>query len=281
MRRAVPVALLALAALQMGTLSAAVGVIVRAKAPAAAAHLPPPSGAPVRPDLDAPFPGSAPTGTRVVYPEHPERSRGFVMIVPVAPEAPSGRPSRRATPPDQHGLSDWVRSLAGALATEGFIAVAPDLLAGVTPEGGGSASAWSRSHERSGWLDALRARAPDLPAADGLAGVIGFSWGGSAGFAYPVDRPGLDALVVFHGDAPPPESDYGRINAPVLDLYRGDREATATKPQSAAPAGGGAFEVLVHHGATFFLKSAGGPRGGGVRNSRRPSTGSRYSACSA
>lgn len=255
MRRAVPVALLALAALQMGTLSAAVGAIVRAKAPAAAAHLPPPGGAPARRDLDAPFPGSAPTGTRVVHPEHPERPRGIVMIVPVAPEAFSGRPSRRASPPDLNGLSDWVHSLAGALAKEGFIAVAPDLLERVTPEGTGSASAWPGSHERTGWLNALRARAPDLPAANGPVGVIGFSWGGSAGFAYPVDQPELDALVVFHGDAPTPESDYGRINAPVLHLYGGDSQVTATKPQSAAAAAGGAFEVLVRHGVTFFLKT--------------------------
>ncbi|MCY4660985.1 MAG: dienelactone hydrolase family protein [Acidobacteria bacterium] len=269
MRRVVPVALLALAALQMGTLSAAVGSIVRAKAPAAAAHLPPPSGAPARRDLDAvllpsefvdaPFPGSAPNRTRVVYPEYPERSRGIVMIVPVAPEALSGRPSRRASAPDLHGLSDWVRSLAGALATEGFIAVAPDLLAGVTREGIGyasSASAWPRSHARTGWLRALRAQAPDLPAAGGPVGVVGFGWGGSAGFAYPVDQPELDALVVFHGDAPTPESDYGRINAPVLDLYSGGRQATATKPQSPAAAAGGAFEVLVRHGVTFFLKTS-------------------------
>ena len=254
MRRAVPVALLALAALQMGTLSAAVGAIVRAKAPAAAAHLPP-SGAPARPDLDAPFPRSAPARTWVVYPEHPERSRGIVMIVPVAPEAPSGRPSRRASPADLHGLSDWVRSLAGALATEGFIAVAPDLMADVTPRGMGSASAWPPSHERTGRLNALRARSPDLPAANGPVGVVGFSWGGSAGFAYPVDQPELDALVVFHGDAPTAESDYDRLNTLVLDLYSGDRPAPATKPQSAAAAAGGAFEVLVHHGATFFLKA--------------------------
>ena len=254
MRRAVPVALLALAALQLGTLSAAVGAIVRAKAPAAAAHLAPRSGAPARHDLDAPFPGSAPTGTRVVYPEHAERSRGIVMIVPVAPEAPSGRPSRRASPPDLYGLSDWVRSLAGALATEGFIAVAPDLLAGVTPEGGGSASAGPRSHERSGWLDALRVRAPDLPAADGPVGAVGFSWGGSAGFAYPVDRPGLDALVVFHGDAPTPESDYKRINAPVLDVYGDDLLTTATKSPSTAADADSSFEVLVHDGVTIFLK---------------------------
>ena len=196
MRRVVPVALLALAALRMGTLSAAVGSIVRAKAPAAAAHLPPPSGAPARRDLDAvlppsefvdaPFPGSAPNRTRVVYPEYPERSRGIVMIVPVASEAPSGRPSRRASPPDLHG----------------------------------------------------------------------FGWGGSAGFAYPVDQPELDALVAFHGDAPTPESDHGRINAPVLDPYSGGGQATATKPQSPAAAAGGAFEVLVRHGVTLFLKTS-------------------------
>src|SRR5947208_16993219 len=37
------------------------------------------------------------------------------------------------------GLSDWVRSVADQLAEAGYIAVAPDLLSGMAPCGGGTA----------------------------------------------------------------------------------------------------------------------------------------------
>ena len=38
------------------------------------------------------------------------------------------------------GLTDWVRGVADQLAAEGFIAVAPDLLSGMGPDGGGTPS---------------------------------------------------------------------------------------------------------------------------------------------
>src|SRR5262249_59383801 len=37
------------------------------------------------------------------------------------------------------GLTDWVRSVADQLAEAGYIAIAPDLLSGSAPGGGGSA----------------------------------------------------------------------------------------------------------------------------------------------
>ena len=266
MRRAVPVVLLAVAVLQIGTLSAVVGTVVRgeAPAPASAAHLPP-SGALARVDLDAsprraefvdvPHPGSAsPIRTWVVY---PERLRApTVMIVHVAPAVPAAGPPPLAAPPGLYALSDWVRSIARALAAEGFIAVAPDLLASVTP-GGSFPLPHGRPHERTSWLSAIRAWALDLPAANGQVGVVGFSWSGSAGFAYPVDQPELDALVVFHGNAPAAETDYGRINAPVLGLYGGDLQTTVDDVATSTAAAAGKFEVIVYGGATVFLNPAG------------------------
>ena len=257
MRRVVPVALLALAALQIGTLSAAVvhcpcqGSAAprisrreRSRAPVTSMR------SPASEFVDS-FPCSAPR-TRVVYPEYPERSRGIVMIVPVAPEAPSGRPSRRASAPDLHGLSDWVRSLAGALATEGFIAVAPDLLAGVTREGIGSASsasAWPRSHERTGWLRALRAQAPDLPAAVGPV-----AWPGSVGAVRcspPGDQPQW-ILVVFQAMLQR-RSDYRRIT-PRCSTLSGGR---ASDGESRIPAvRWRSLRSARPPGVTLFLKTS-------------------------
>ena len=87
--------------------------------------------------------------------------------------------------------------------------------------------------------------------------MVGFSWGGSAAFAYAVDRPELDALVVFHGETPEAESDYARIDAPGLGLHGGDLRTAATLPRAAAvmAAAGKSFETIVYDGATVFLKA--------------------------
>ena len=106
-------------------------------------------------------------------------------------------------------------------------------------------------------LDAVRSWALDLPAAGGSLGLVGFSWGGSAGFAYAVEQPELDALVVFYGDAPRLESDYERIEAPVLGLYGGELDTAQTLPRAreAMAAAGKSFEGIVYDGATVFLKA--------------------------
>src|SRR6476469_8273695 len=60
--------------------------------------------------------------TWVVYPERKEKA-GVVIVIH-----------------EIFGMTDWVRSMADALAAEGFIAVAPDLLSGMGPNGGGTDS---------------------------------------------------------------------------------------------------------------------------------------------
>ncbi len=258
MPRAVLVVLFAVAGLQIGCLLTVVGTIARGETPApvSAAHLPP-SGATAGGDLaasprrgefvDIPVPGSeVPVRTWVV---HPERSPAPVVVVVH----------------DLYRLGDWVRSIADALAAEGFLAVAPDLPSGLTPDGsilGGEdglvpAVALIGPRERTRRLDAVRDWALDRPAAGEHLGLVGFSWGGSAGFAYAVEQPELDALVVFYGDAPRVPSDYGRIEAPVLGLYGGELETAQTWPRAreAMAAAGKSFEGIVYDGATVFLKA--------------------------
>ena len=258
MSRAVLAVLLAVAGLQIGCLLTVVGTIARGETPApvSAAHLPP-SGATAEGDLaasprrgefvDVPVPGSdVPVRTWVV---RPERTPAPVVVVVH----------------DLYRLGSWVRSIADALAAEGFLAVAPDLPSGLTPEGSilGSedglvpAVAMIGPGTRTRRLDAVRSWALDLPAAGGSLGLVGFSWGGSAGFAYAVEQPALDALVVFYGDAPRLESDYERIEAPVLGLYGGELETARTLPRAreAMAAAGKSFEGIVYDGATVFLKA--------------------------
>ena len=260
-RRALPLALVAVAALHVGAMLAVVGTVVRGEGPPAtsAAGLPP-SGATARGDLaasprrvelvDVEMPGSAMrVPTWVVYPEQP---RGPVVVVVH----------------DLYGLSNWVRSIADAFAAEGFVAVAPDLLKGMVPGGGDgrffidgmrvvpTVNAIG-ARERTRRLDAVRTWALGLPAADGRVGVVGFSWGGAASFAYAVEQPELDAVVVFYGALPGNESDYGRIGAPVLGLYGGDLPTAATVPRTteALAAAGKSYEAIVYEGATVFLKA--------------------------
>ena len=260
-RRAVPLVLVAVAALQVGAILAVVGTVARGEGPlpTSAAGLPP-SGATARGDLEASprraelvdveMPGSAMRiPTWVVY---PEQSRApLVMVVH-----------------DLYGLSDWVRSVADAFAAEGFVAVAPDLLKGMAPGGGdgrffidGMRIAPTvnaiGARERTRRLDAVRTWALGLPVAVGRVGVVGFSWGGAASLAYAWEQPELDAVVVFYGAVPGNESDYGRITAPVLGLYGGDLRTAATVPRTteAMAAAGRSYEAIVYEGATVFLKA--------------------------
>lgn len=165
--------------------------------------------------IDVPLPGSdKPIRTWVVYPE----TSGKAAVVLVIHEI--------------FGLTDWIRAVADQLAAEGFIAVAPDLLSGKGPNGGGTESFEGDkvreairglgAGEVAERLNAVRAHAIALPAANGRSASIGFCWGGTASFRYAAQQPALDAAVVFYGSAPTELSELDRIACPVLGLYGGD-----------------------------------------------------------
>lgn len=127
------------------------------------------------------------------------------------------------------GMTDWVRAVADQLAAEGFIAIAPDLLSGKGPDGGGTESienprAAIRDLDRgeiNRRLSAAAEYAIALPAASPAFGSIGFCWGGSTSFRFATAQPTLGAAVVYYGGAPDAEA-LALIEAPVLGLYGGD-----------------------------------------------------------
>ncbi len=166
--------------------------------------------------VDIDLPGSEqPLRTWVVYPERADPAPAVLVIQEI------------------YGMTDWIRGVADQLAADGFIAIAPDLLSGKGPGGGGTESAGSRDavvalvraltpEETVSRLNAVREYALGLPAASGTIAAIGFCWGGGTSFAYAVAQPGLDAAVVYYGTSPSDTDAYAQINAAVLGLYGGD-----------------------------------------------------------
>jgi carboxymethylenebutenolidase len=133
---------------------------------------------------------------------------------------------------ENRGLNDWARSAADQMAEAGYVAIAPDLLSGTGPDGGGTESFASSDAARDGIyklsreqvlsdLDAVVEHAAKLPAANGKVAVGGFCWGGGTTFAYATHNPDVAAACVFYGPAPPDES-LGKIEAPVYGFYGGN-----------------------------------------------------------
>lgn len=178
----------------------------------------------------------------VVYPERRDKAPVIVVIHEI------------------FGLTAWIRGVADQLAAEGFIAIAPDLLSGKGPGGGGTESvdrqqaiSLIRGLDRTEVLTRLRVVglwAADRPAANGRVGSVGFCWGGSTSFALATAWEQLGAAVVYYGSAP--ESGYDRVKAPVLGLYGGDDarvNATIPTAQAEMTRLGKRFEPETYDGA--------------------------------
>ncbi len=211
--------------------------------------------------IDISYDGKTPIRTWIVYPERKDKAPVVLMIHEI------------------FGLSDWMRSVADQLAKEGFIAVAPDLISGYGPNGGGTASVSSRdsvvmlirnlsAEETYKRLDSVRAFAVRLPAANGKCATVGFCWGGGRSFGYACIRPELKAAIVYYGTSPD-SVELLNLNVPVLGLYGGDdaRVGATVEPASAQINKlGKTFEFEMYEGAGHgFLRAQSDREGANLR----------------
>jgi carboxymethylenebutenolidase len=201
--------------------------------------------------------GGVPIRTWVVYPERKTRA-GVVLVIH-----------------EVYGLSDWIRAVADQVAQEGFIAVAPDLISGRGPGGGGTESVSTRDEvvalvrgltpeEATARLNAVHDYAVKLPASNGKSATVGFCWGGARSFAYAAAQPALDGAVVYYGTSPE-AAELARVSAPVLGHYAGDdARVNATVPTAEAEMKrlGKIYETHVYDGAGHgFLRQLEGRDG--------------------
>ncbi len=141
---------------------------------------------------------------------------------------------------ENRGLNDWARGMADQLAEAGYIALAPDLLSGSGPDGGGTSSFKNSDEARTGIyklspdqvtadLKAHVAYAKKIPAGNGKVAVIGFCWGGSQTFRFATNNDEIKAAFVCYGTGPKAENDIKKIKIPVYGFYGGnDNRVNAT-----------------------------------------------------
>jgi carboxymethylenebutenolidase len=202
-----------------------------------------------------------PVKSFVVYPERKEKAPVVIVIHEI------------------FGLSDWVRSVADQLAADGYIAIAPDLLSGMGPNGGGTDAVGKddvrklimglKDDDVVAKLNAVRDYGMKLPASNGKTATVGFCWGGKASFMYATRQPEVNAAVVYYGTSPDSPDAYKQIKAPVLGLYGGD-DARVNKTIDAAKEGmkqnGKTYLPHVYDGAGHaFLRQQDGQNGANMK----------------
>jgi carboxymethylenebutenolidase len=166
------------------------------------------------------------------------------------------------------GLSDWAQELADEVAAAGYIAVAPDLLSGMAPNGGrtkdfptGVTEAVSKLNpdQVSADLNAAADYGLKLAGANGKLYVVGFCWGGGQSFRFATNRGDLAAAFVFYG-SPPGKKAMAHIKAPVYGFYAGnDARIDATIPDTIADmkAAGKTYDPVTYDGAGHGFMRAG------------------------
>lgn len=180
------------------------------------------------------------------------------------------------------GMSDWVQSLTDQLAEAGYVAIAPDLLSGMGPHGGGTSDVATAGNNAVGIairdlpldqitndLNAAADYVAKLPGANGRVVAAGFCWGGGETFRYATNNQHLKASFVFYG--PPPltgqapalpvdKAALGKIAAPVYGFYAGnDARIGATVPATveAMKELSKKYEVVTYEGAGHGFMRAG------------------------
>ncbi|MCD2316424.1 dienelactone hydrolase family protein [Sphingomonas sp. IC-11] len=155
---------------------------------------------------------------------------------------------------ENRGLTPHIQDVARRVALDGFLAIAPDLLA---PQGGTPADE-DKARELIGTVDydlalaqarAFADKTRAMPQASGKVGMIGFCWGGAFVNRMAVAG-GIDAGVSYYGPAPAP-SEAARVNVPLMLHYAGTdaRVAQTGEPWVAAlKAAGKPVEAFTYPG---------------------------------
>jgi carboxymethylenebutenolidase len=207
--------------------------------------------------------GNREVQTWVVYPEVKDKATAVVVIHEI------------------FGLSDWVRLLADEMAEAGYIAIAPDLLSGMGPKGGGTddfgggnvmkAIQSLPAKQITADLNAAADYVKKLPACNGKVAACGFCWGGGQVFRFATNNKDLKAAFVFYGSFDHTPTDLARIHCPVYGFY-GENDARINKTlpntEKEMKAAGKKFEPVIYQKSGHGFMRAGEQPGASSDNRR-------------
>ncbi len=178
----------------------------------------------------------------IVFPEVKEKTASVIVIHEI------------------FGLTDWIRQVGDELAKAGFVAICPDFLSGMGPNGGGTDSFEGNSVRRAirdldpdqitTDLEAVTKYVRDLPSTTDVVAVSGFCWGGRQSFRFATNDDSLKAAFVFYG-SPPDAAALGKITCPVYGFYgESDNRINSTieSTKAAAASAGITYEPVIYSG---------------------------------
>jgi carboxymethylenebutenolidase len=127
---------------------------------------------------------------------------------------------------ENRGLNPHIEDVVRRVASEGYLAMAPDALSplGGTPSDPQQATPLFQKLDRQANIKNFVAAVQYLkthPLSTGKVGCMGFCWGGGVTNQVAVNSPDLAAAVPFYG-AQPAAEDVPKINAAMLIHYAGD-----------------------------------------------------------
>jgi carboxymethylenebutenolidase len=207
----------------------------------------------------------------VVYPEVKKKTTAVIVIH------------------ENKGLTDWARGAADQVAEAGYIAIAPDLLSGMGPDGGNTADIKSPDlatkilskldpKQVTADLNATADYVLKLPACNGKLATCGFCWGGGQTFRFATNRPDLKVAFVFYGV--PPKDGMDRIGCPVYGFY-GENDArineTIPKTKEQMKDLGKTYDPVIYTGAGHgFMRAGEDPQGSEANRRARDAAWERF-----
>lgn len=168
------------------------------------------------------------------------------------------------------GLNGWVKEQAGALAKEGYAALAVDLYRGKVAEKQEDAHQYMSGMPSDRAIRDLKAAVAYLRSRADVRkdriGSLGWCMGGRYSFALATEEPAMSAVVGYYGAPPTDATAIARIKAPVLGNFGGEDKGPSPDQVKAFDAAlkkaGKSADLKIYDGAGHAFANLNNPWGG-------------------
>jgi carboxymethylenebutenolidase len=160
-----------------------------------------------------------------------------------------------------HGVNDQMRRKVERFASEGYLALCPDLYHGKVATNDEEAGRlmggldWARA---LGEIEAAVKYLREHPRCSGRVGILGFCMGGALTFASVRAIEGLACAVPFYGLPQAVPADFAKVKTPISAHFakKDDwaKAGVAEEIQKAVTAGGGQMELYVYDAGHAFMR---------------------------